>query len=59
MEEKQQYLTVEQVATMLQIDPESVRRYVRQGKLPAIKLGKKYIRIDKKDLEIFLATLKA
>lgn len=58
MEETQEFLTVEQIANMLQIDAESVRRYVRSGKLPAIKLGGKYIRVRRQDLEAFLAKQK-
>ncbi len=53
-----QFYTPEQVAKILQINPESVRRYVRSGKLKAIKLGGKFIRIDKKDLEEFIASMK-
>jgi excisionase family DNA binding protein len=58
MKEIQEFLTVEQIANMLQIDAESVRRYVRSGKLPAIKLGGKYIRVRRQDLEAFLAKQK-
>lgn len=49
-----QFYTCEQIADILQIDVESVRRYVRSGKLPAIKLNKRHIRISKKDFEQFL-----
>jgi len=31
--------TVEQVADYLQLHPETVRRWIRAGKLPAVKLG--------------------
>lgn len=54
-----QFYTPEQVAKILQVNPESVRRYVRSGKLKAIKLGGKFIRIEKKDLEDFIASMKA
>jgi len=56
--EKPIYYTVEEVKDILKVSIETVRRYVRNGKLPAIKLGGKYIRIAKKDLEEFLETLK-
>jgi excisionase family DNA binding protein len=46
--------TTEDVATMLQVDPESVRRYVRSGQLKAVKLGGKFIRIEKIDLDNFI-----
>ncbi len=47
------YTTIE-VARILQIDPESVRRYVRSNKLKAVKLGGKFIRIEKADLDNFV-----
>jgi len=31
--------TVDQVADYLQLSPETIRRWVRDGKLPAVKLG--------------------
>jgi excisionase family DNA binding protein len=34
-----QLLTVVQVAERLQLHPETIRRWVREGKLPAVKLG--------------------
>lgn len=46
--------TTEDVASVLQVDPESVRRYVRNGKLKAVKLGGKFIRIEKIDLDNFI-----
>lgn len=52
------FYTTEEVAEMLKIKPESVRRYVRYGKLRAVKLGGKFIRIDHKDFEEFIEKLK-
>ncbi len=57
-DEKPVYYTVEEVKDILKVSLETVRRYVRSGKLPAIKLGNKYIRIEKGDLDEFLKTLK-
>ncbi|MDE2025389.1 MAG: Fic family protein [Patescibacteria group bacterium] len=51
---EQDFYTSDQVATLLQVDVESVRRYVRRGKLKAVKLGGKFIRIEKKDLDQFI-----
>lgn len=53
-----QFYTPEKVAKMLQVTPESIRRYVRSGKLKAIKLGGKFIRVDHQDLEKFINDLK-
>jgi excisionase family DNA binding protein len=55
---QQRFYTTEEVAKLLQVDPETVRRYVRQGNLRAVKLGGKFIRIDKADLDIFIEGLK-
>lgn len=55
----QRFYTVEEVAQILRVDPESVRRYVRSQKLNSIKLGGKYIRIARKDLEAFIETMQS
>jgi len=55
---EQRFYTTDEVAKLLQVDPETVRRYVRQGSLRAVKLGGKFIRIDKADLDIFVEKLK-
>ncbi len=55
---EQHFFTTEEIATLLQVDPESVRRYVRSGKLKAVKLGGKFIRIDRVDLNNFINSLK-
>jgi excisionase family DNA binding protein len=56
--QQQRFYTTEEVARLLQVDPESVRRYVRSGKLRAVKLGGKFIRIEKNDLNKFIEDLK-
>lgn len=55
---EKRFYTTDEVAKLLQVDPESVRRYVRSGKLRAIKLGGKFIRIEKEDLERFIQELR-
>lgn len=57
-QQNQQFYTTEEVANLLQVDPESVRRYVRSGQLKAVKLGGKFIRIEKIDLDNFIKGLK-
>ncbi len=39
----EQYAGVKEVGRRLHIHPESVRRLIRQGKLPAIKFGNKWL----------------
>lgn len=50
-------LTVEQAADYLQVHKMTLYRYIREGLLPAVKLGKMY-RIYRKDVEAFLDSLK-
>jgi len=47
------YYTTEEIAKMLSIHVATVRRWIREGKLPAILLGKSY-RVTKQDLRQFL-----
>mgnify|MGYP001039080493 CR=1 FL=1 len=46
-------LTPQEVAEYLQLAPETVYRYIREGKLVASKLGRQY-RIPKENVEFFL-----
>lgn len=46
-------MTPSQVATYLQVDRETVYRYIRQGKLTAAKFGRSY-RIPRRNLELLL-----
>jgi len=59
MDKKSSYYTIEEVADLLKVSRESVRRWVRSKKLPAIKLGGKYIRIEASDLNSFIKKSKA
>ena len=56
--DEQRFYTTDEVANLLKVDPESVRRYVRRGQLKAVKLGGKFIRIEKIDLDNFINSLK-
>ena len=46
----ERYAGVKEIADRLNIHPESVRRLIRQGKLPAIKFGNKWL-VEKATLE--------
>ncbi len=50
-------MTVDQVAAYLQLNRLTVYRYVREGKIPAARIGKVY-RILRADVEQFLETRK-
>ena len=51
------WLTVEQVAALFQITPETVRRWIRAGELPVLDIGgpKAGYRIKRSDLDTFIA----
>ncbi|MEV4456466.1 helix-turn-helix domain-containing protein [Microbispora sp. NPDC049633] len=49
----QQPYSVEQVANLLGLHVKTVRTYVRDGRLKAVRIGKQY-RIAREDLEAFL-----
>ncbi len=46
------YFTVEQIAGLLQMHPKTVQRYIREGKLRAVKVGKGW-RVSGHDLSVF------
>ncbi|MDR7542645.1 MAG: helix-turn-helix domain-containing protein [Armatimonadota bacterium] len=50
-------LTVEQAADFLQVHKITVYRYIREGLLPAAKLGKMY-RLFSRDVEAFLEAMR-
>jgi len=49
---KKQYLTVEDVMKRLQIGERTAYRYVKEGKIKAVKIGG--WRIEEKDLQDFI-----
>ena len=53
MEQKREIFMPEQAANYLQVDRETIYRYIRQGKLVASKLGRRY-RIPKGSIDLLL-----
>ncbi len=49
---QESFYTVEQIAQMLQMHPKTVQRYIREGKLRAVKVGKGW-RVSGHDLSVF------
>lgn len=47
------YYSVEETAEILQAHPDTIRRYIRQKKLRAARIGKSY-RVSEKDLQSFI-----
>lgn len=54
--DKEIYYSIYEVAGLLKVAYLTVYRWIRKGKLTAVKAGKQY-RINKKDLDIFLTSL--
>jgi len=48
-----EFLSPEEVAEKLGLHPNTVRRYLRRGEIPAVKFDRIY-RIEIKDLEAFI-----
>ena len=53
----QALLTIDEIIKILKVSKMTIYRYIESGKLKAYKLGKEY-RIDKKDLEEYLSSIK-
>ncbi|MGE5415887.1 MAG: helix-turn-helix domain-containing protein [Acidobacteriota bacterium] len=51
-------LTVEETAQYLKMNPEVIRRWLREKRLPGIKIGKEW-RIAKEDIDAMLKKLKS
>ena len=43
-------LTIEEVANLLRVDPQSIKNYIKSGKIKAAHPSKRLIRILKKDI---------
>lgn len=51
------FMTVKEVAELLQLNRMTIYRYIRAGKLTAYKVGKD-LRIKKEDFDKFLETIR-
>ena len=49
-----QYLSIEEISQRLRISPETVRRWVRAGELPAVKIARQW-RIAETEIKEYLA----
>ena len=48
------YMTVGEVAELLRVDEKTVRNWIRNGLLPAIRVGRQY-RIERTEYESFVS----
>lgn len=52
------FYTTEEVAEILKVTTESVRRWIRGGKLQSVKLSGKFIRVSQQDLDDFIESMR-
>lgn len=50
----EELLTIEQAAQLLQLHPDTVRRLVREGELPGVKIGRRQWRIATSALQRYI-----
>ena len=50
----EELLTIEQVADRLQLHPDTIRRYIRERKLPGVRISSTVVRVKKSDLDKFI-----
>lgn len=58
MDNTNRYYTAEEVAEIMKVTTESVRRWIRDGKLKSVKLSGKFIRISQADLDAFVESMR-
>lgn len=51
MTQPNEYLTTAEVAAELRLHPETIRRWINEGKLPALRVAASSYRIERTDLE--------
>ena len=49
-----EFLTVDEVAAMLKLVPQTVRNMIDRGELPAVRVGSRRVRVLRSDLDAFL-----
>lgn len=50
----EELLTIEQVAERLQLHSDTIRRYIRENKLPAVRISATVVRVKQSDLDKFI-----
>ena len=55
---KDRVYTIEETAEILQVHPDTVSRFIRDGKLPCAKLGDRTIRVQGGDIQMLLDAAK-
>ena len=54
----EEHYSPEEISRLLKLDPETIRRWIRRGELPAVKVARQW-RVSAGELDRFLATMRA
>ena len=54
VQQTSELLTVREAATLVKVSPLTISRYLRQGRLPAYRVGPRAIRVRRADVETLL-----
>jgi excisionase family DNA binding protein len=52
---EEQYLTVAEAARLLRVAPSTIRRWIREGDLPAYRMGKRRLALRRTDVDTMIA----
>jgi excisionase family DNA binding protein len=50
----EELLTVDQVAAELQLHPDTIRRFIREGKIVAVRISSTVVRVKRSELDKFI-----
>jgi excisionase family DNA binding protein len=55
----EEYLTVAEAATLLRVAPSTIRRWIREGEVPAYRIGRRHVALRRPDLAALIAPIRA
>jgi excisionase family DNA binding protein len=50
-----EFLTVDDVAELLRMNPQTIRNWIDRNELPAVRVGSRRVRVRREDLDAFIA----
>ncbi|HXD64909.1 MAG TPA: helix-turn-helix domain-containing protein [Solirubrobacteraceae bacterium] len=55
LRQRADYLTVNEIAELLRLNPQTIRNTIDCGELPAVRFGPRRVRVKQSDLDAFIA----
>lgn len=55
---EEDYLTVTEAAALLRMAPSTIRRWIREGELPAYRLGRRRVALRRTDLSLLISPVR-